>query len=55
MICEKCMHIEECFEQRGRCSKFETEKQYKKRIRSQLEQLNENKEAIAARAAGEED
>lgn len=42
--CEKCMHLAECFEQRGRCKDFETLKQYRKRVRKEIEQLNENKE-----------
>lgn len=41
--CEKCMHLAECFEQRGRCADFETWKQYRKRVRKEIEQLNENK------------
>ena len=41
--CEKCMHLEECYEQRGRCKDFETLKQYRKRVRKEIEQLNENK------------
>ena len=41
--CEKCMHLHECFEQRGRCADFETWKQYRKRVRKEIEQLNENK------------
>lgn len=42
--CEKCMHLAECFEQRGRCKDFETLKQYRKRVRKEIEQLNDNKE-----------
>lgn len=40
MICDKCRHMGECFEQRGRCAEFETEKQYRKRIKREIEQLN---------------
>lgn len=45
MTCDKCRHQPECFEQRGRCADFETWKQYRKRVRKEIEQLNENKEA----------
>ena len=45
MTCDKCRHQPECFEQRGRCKDFETWKQYRKRVRKEIEQLNENKEA----------
>lgn len=46
--CEKCRHHDSCFEQRGRCQQFETEKQYRKRIKKQIEQLNyEDKTASA--------
>lgn len=44
MICDKCRHQPECFEQRGRCADFETWKQYRKRVIKEIEQLNENKE-----------
>ena len=40
MTCDKCRHQPECFEQRGRCAEFETEKQYRKRIRHDIEMLN---------------
>lgn len=43
--CEKCMHLPECFEQRGRCRSFETEKQYRKRIRNDIEMLNKTEAA----------
>ena len=43
MTCDKCRHRPECFEQRGRCADFETWKQYRKRVRKEIEQLNENK------------
>ena len=43
MTCDKCRHQPECFEQRGRCADFETWKQYRKRVRKEIEQLNENK------------
>lgn len=43
MTCDKCRHQPECFEQRGRCVDFETWKQYRKRVRKEIEQLNENK------------
>lgn len=44
--CEKCMHLAECFEQRGRCKDFETLKQCRKRVRKEIEQLNDaNKKA----------
>ena len=46
--CDVCRHHEDCFEQRGRCTEFETEKQYRKRIKKQIEQLNyEDKTASA--------
>ena len=48
--CEKCRHCPECFEQRGRCADFETEKQYKKRIRRQIESINEAEAPLAVRA-----
>ena len=48
--CEKCMHLAECFEQRGRCKDFETLKQYRKRVRKEIEQLNnENKKGRRTR------
>ena len=46
--CEKCRHNVDCFEQRGRCADFETEKQYKKRIRRQIESINEAEAPLAA-------
>ena len=48
MTCEKCRHQPECFEQRGRCADFETWKQYRKRVRKEIEQLNENQETTTA-------
>lgn len=48
--CDHCRHNSDCFEQRGRCADFETEKQYKKRIRKQIEVINETEAALAARA-----
>lgn len=46
--CGKCRHHDSCFEQRGRCAEFETEKQYRKRIKREIEQLNyEDKTASA--------
>ena len=50
MTCDKCRHQPECFEQRGRCADFETWKQYRKRVRKEIEQLNENKETSSATA-----
>jgi hypothetical protein len=44
----------ECFEQRGRCAEFETEKQYRKRIRHDIEMLNQT-EAAASTEDGDED
>ena len=44
--CEKCMHLAECFEQRGRCKDFETLKQYRKRVRKEIEQLNDANKKI---------
>lgn len=41
MTCDKCRHQPECFEQRGRCADFETWKQYRKRVRKEIEQLND--------------
>ena len=46
--CEKCRHCPECFEQRGRCQQFETEKQYRKRIKKDIEKLNETTEKVSA-------
>ena len=46
--CEKCRHCPECFEQRGRCADFETEKQYRKRIKKDIEKLNETVEKVSA-------
>lgn len=46
--CEKCRHCPECFEQRGRCADFETEKQYRKRIKKDIEKLNETAEKVFA-------
>ncbi len=43
--CEKCRHHDSCFEQRGRCAEFETEKQYRKRIRHDIEMLNKKETA----------
>ena len=46
--CEKCMHREECFEQRGRCASFKTLKRWKKERRAEIERLNnENKKNTA--------
>ena len=53
MTCDKCRHQPECFEQRGRCADFETWKQYRKRVRKEIEQLNENKKD--ASESGSED
>ena len=53
MTCDKCRHQPECFEQRRRCAEFETEKQYRKRIRHDIEMLNK-KEASAGAADGNE-
>ena len=39
--CEKCMHLEECYEQRGRCTSFKTLKQWRKERRQEIEQLND--------------
>lgn len=46
--CDHCRHNSDCFEQRGRCADFETEKQYKKRIRRQIESINEAEAPLAA-------
>ena len=54
MICDKCRHMGECFEQRGRCAEFETEKQYRKRIRNEIEMLNKT-EASTGAADSDED
>ena len=46
--CEKCMHLHECFEQRGRCASFKTLKRWKKERRAEIERLNnENKKNTA--------
>ena len=47
--CDHCRHNSDCFEQRGRCADFETEKQYKKRIRRQIESINEAEAPLAVR------
>lgn len=39
--CDKCMHLAECFEQRGRCTSFKTLKQWRKERRQEIEQLND--------------
>lgn len=39
--CEKCMHLNECYEQRGRCTSFKTLKQWRKERRQEIEQLND--------------
>ena len=52
--CDVCRHHEDCFEQRGRCTEFETEKQYRKRIRHDIESLNKA-EASAGAENGDED
>lgn len=54
MICEKCRHHDNCFEQRGRCAEFETEKQYRKRIRNDIEMLNQTEAAGSESADGDE-
>ena len=46
--CEKCRHNVDCFEQRGRCADFETEKQYRKRLRQDIEIINETVEIVSA-------
>lgn len=43
--CEKCRLREQCFERRGRCSIFETEKQYRKRLKHDIEMLNKTEVA----------
>jgi len=45
MTCDKCRHQPECFEQRGRCTLFETEKQYRKRLKYDIEMLNKTEVA----------
>ena len=47
-ICDHCRHNSDCFEQRGRCADFETEKQYRKRIKKDIEKLNETVEKVSA-------
>lgn len=46
--CDHCRHNVDCFEQRGRCQQFETEKQYRKRIKKDIEKLNETAEKVSA-------
>ena len=46
--CDHCRHNSDCFEQRGRCQQFETEKQYRKRIKKDIEKLNETVEKVSA-------
>ena len=41
MICEKCRHQAECIEQRGRCTSFQTWKQWRKERKQQIEMLNQ--------------
>ena len=46
--CDHCRHNSDCFEQRGRCADFETEKQYRKRLRQDIEIINETQKTSAA-------
>ena len=46
--CDHCRHNSDCFEQRGRCADFETPKQYRKRIKKDIEKLNETTEKVFA-------
>ena len=46
--CDHCRHNSDCFEQRGRCADFETPKQYRKRIKKDIEKLNETTEKVSA-------
>ena len=46
--CDHCRHNSDCFEQRGRCADFETPKQYRKRIKKDIEKLNETVEKVSA-------
>ena len=46
--CDHCRHNSDCFEQRGRCADFETPKQYRKRLRQDIEIINETVEKVSA-------
>ena len=46
--CDHCRHNSDCFEQRGRCADFETPKQYRKRLRQDIEIINEIEKVSAA-------
>ena len=46
--CDHCRHNSDCFEQRGRCADFETPKQYRKRLRQDIEIINETTEKVSA-------
>ena len=52
--CEKCMHLNECYEQRGRCTSFKTLKQWRKERRQEIERLN-NENKKDASGSGPED
>ena len=49
--CEHCRHYSECFEQRGKCADFETEKQYRKRVKQEIEMLNQKAKPAKAAAS----
>lgn len=54
MICEKCIHTDECFEKRGRCTSFKTPKQARKEIKDDVKRINANyKKAPAGTGADE--
>ena len=48
------MFLEECSEQRGRCASFMTPKQYRKRVREQLERINQSQKSAGAAASANE-
>lgn len=50
----KCMYQAECFEQRGRCTSFVTPKQYRKRLREQIESVNKGKKSSGAATSANE-
>lgn len=53
--CEKCMHLSECFEQRGRCASFKTLKQWRKERRQEIERLNNENKKTTAGVGSEDD
>lgn len=55
MTCDKCRHQPECFEQRGRCTSFQTWKQWRKERRQEIERLNDENKKTTAGGGSEDD